>query len=83
MRLKDDFGLTSFGLCVGTLATLLAIAVVFGAACWMVESHECSVAARHLHRGSSYSFLGGGCYVQVGHGEMVQLAHCNGFRPVR
>lgn len=83
MRLRDSYGLTALGILVAVAGVVLALVIAVGAICWVVESHECVVAARHLHRGSSYSLLGGGCYVQIGHGEMVQLAHYNGFRPVR
>lgn len=67
------------------LAMLLAVAVLVVAVCLLiqaVESHECALAARQLHRASSYHFLGG-CYVDIGHGQKVPLENYNAFRGAR
>jgi len=62
------------------VAGIAALIVIFGAAGYGWESHECSVAGGQIQRATHYSFFGGGCYVDIGGGQKVPLDNYNAFK---
>lgn len=80
---SDGYGLTGFAICVICVAGVAAILAVLVVLVWQVELVECHTALRELHRGGSFHLFGGGCYVDVGHGEALKIDNYNGFRPVK
>jgi len=80
IQVKDRYGMWKgrYILLIGVVVAAVVVSAIGGVVA-TVESHECALAARQLHRPSSYHFLGG-CYVGIGAGQKVPLENYNSFR---
>lgn len=78
--MKDNIGMLKGRYLI--LCSLVASIIVMGAILSVVEwqrKHECHVVAQQYKRHTSYTFFGGGCYVETGLGVSVKLEQFKAF----